>query len=246
MRRLLIRMLGCLFALISMPAMSSDWHPYSVMGLGFSYTNQTQRLTLQASPAPGLVNQYESAKTSASTKLVGFGVSKIMASANAESDFSVGMEALYMRNDEVPGMIRPLINVGFFDTLNFSYDMSSLLLLAKATMNTAHIIKEWGGYLDFGAGASINRLSSYLETTPSGSTAIPMSNPFGNKTNTQFAFSVGAGFTHKVATRSEVSIGYRYINTGKGLLDTSSSQGTSERLSFKDFGRHLLTFAVRV
>ena len=73
-----------------------------------------------------------------------------------------------------------------------------------------------------------------------------MTNPFGNKANTQFAFSIGAGFTHKVATRSEVSIGYRYINTGSAQLDTSPSQGTSERLSFKDLGHHLLTFSVKV
>lgn len=141
MRQLSIKALGFSFALISMPALSCDWHPYAVMGLGVAQTNQTQRLMLHTTPAPGLVNQYESADISASTKMFGMGMSKVVPEANNGSDLLVGIEALYLRNDHAPGMIRPLINVGSnFDTLNFSYDMESYLVLAKATINTPNFI----------------------------------------------------------------------------------------------------------
>jgi len=241
------RIMGCVFALIATQATCASWHPYSVMGLGVSHTNQTQDLTLQTSPSPGLTNQYDSVNTSFSTRLVGFGLSKAAATLKKEAQVSLGVEALYLSNDEVSGTVRPLINVGpDFDRLNFSYQFKSLLFLAKATLSKKNLIQKWGGYVDVGVGGSFNDASSYHESILTGSTAIPTASPFANNNKAQFAFSVGAGVTHQVASRSEISIGYKYINTGANDLGLSANQSTQQHLSFKNLGHHLLTLSARL
>lgn len=247
MKRIASILLGYTLVLISLPAQSISWHPYAVMGLGVLQTSQTQNLTLQTSPSPGLVNQYQSNSTAKYTKLVGLGAQKTAMMLKADTSLLVGMEALFLNNQEASGLVRPMINVGpNFDVLNFSYNLNSFLFLAKTTLSKAALIKEWGGYLDLGVGGSLNHLSSYSEVAPVGSTAIPMASPFADRSQAQFAFSIGAGLTHLVASRSEISLGYRYIYTGTGRFGSSPSQSGSQRLSFNNLGHHFLTLAARI
>lgn len=242
MDKLTIRGVALGLIMTSLPVTASNWHQYAVVGLGQSNMGQTQNVTL----SPGVVNQYQTDNPSRYAAIVGLGAQKTVKEWNAKSALSAGFEALYL-NDEADGLIRPLINVSpNFDQLNYSFSINSLLLLAKATATRQDLFKSWGGYIDAGLGVSFNGFSNYREITPAGSTAIPMASPFHRRSSEELAFSVGVGISHKVANRSQVSIGYRYLYAGTGDLGTSSVQNSTQHLSYKDLGYQLLTLTVSI
>jgi hypothetical protein len=238
--------IGSILTLNVVPALSSNWHPYAITGLGRANPYKTQNVTLQNTPSPGVENQFESKDPSNYTAIVGLGAKKDLKALKFKTTLSAGMEALYL-NDTEKGIVRPLINVGpNFDQLNYSFSVNSLVLLAKATLTRDNLLQRWAGYADFGFGASFNGFSNYMESIPTGSTAIPMATPFHRRMTEELAFSIGLGFTHKVANRSEVSIGYKYLYAGTGALGTSATQGTTHHLSYSDLGYQLITVSVSI
>ncbi len=246
LKKLISLIIGGTLPLNALPALSGNWHPYAITGLGCANTYKTQNITLQNTPSPGVENQFESKDPSNYTALVGLGARKNLKAIKFQTTLSAGMEALYL-NDSVKGIVRPLINVGpNFDKLNYSFSVNSLLLLAKATLNRDNLLNRWAGYADFGFGASFNGFSNYIESIPTGSTAIPMASPFHRRMTEELAFSIGLGVTHKVASRSEVSVGYKYLYTGTGALGTSATQGTTHHLSYSDLGYQLITVSVSI
>lgn len=222
-----------------------DWQKTFHLGYGLSQAGHSQDVTLATTPAPGLVNNFDTENLSRGSVLLGFGLSKSIAGYKNGVKLRAGLEVDYIDNSAVAGTVHPLVNGGpNFDTLNFSYDVQSYLLLANLNLSKENIYKAWGGYLNVGGGAAINRLSNYTETTPQGSTAFPMLAPFGNRNKSSAAFTAGFGLSHAVGVHSEVSLGYRYINTGRGSFAVSAVQSTADVLRSASFGHHLLTLSV--
>lgn len=245
-RRLAVLMLVSSISAQAGMASSMDWHHYVSIGMGSTYTDHSQDLQMHTSPSPGLVNRYNNHTWSHFTAQLAFGSELPIYKVNETSDIWLGLEGSYLRTDGAPGDVLPAVNIGSnFDRLNFGYDIESYLLMAKAKLKRASVYKAWGGYLDGSIGVAANRLSNYIETIPSGSTAAPMISPFGSNTRSSLAYGVGLGFTHSVGTHSELSIGYRYVNSGRAGLSTTSVQSTTQTLKSSLLGHHLLELTVR-
>lgn len=246
MNRKLALLFGLLLGGESSLAVAANSHNYISVGLGITQTSHSQDLQLLTAPAPGLTHRYVSSSTSHLTSSLSIGREGLFKEVGSDGELWFGAEGLYIRSDGASGSVHRFINVGpNFARLNFSYDIDSYLLLAKGKYKKAQLFKDWGGYVDAGIGIGITRLSNYQERIPLGSTAAPMSSPFGAKTKSNLTFSIGVGVTHKVGYHSEVSLGYRYINSGKGSLDTTPIQSTSARLQSGVLGHHLLTMTIR-
>lgn len=225
-------------------AVASNWQGYATAGLGLTMTKHAQDITLSSTPL--LINRYVSESNSHPSFLLGAGLDELFMTFKKGAELRFGLEGLYIRNDGANGTIFPFINGGSFDTRNFKYDIDNYLVLAKGRLNKAKLIKSWDGYFDFGVGASINRLSSYKEYRPQSSSSVPMLQPFGKASTTKFAVSLGGGVSHKVGKRSAISVGYRYINSGNGVLMRSSTYPVAlSKLKSAALGHHMLVMSVR-
>lgn len=226
---------------------AETWHPFASLGLGFTETSHTQDLTLIPTPTPGRTDRFISKSTSHTTVLVSAGGERILKNINDSTELWFGVEGGYLQRGNVQGQVLPSINVGNFDQLNFTYDMDSFVFLAKGKLKKRELFNtKWSGYIDVGIGLGINRFLSYQETIPTGSTTLPLEEPFKDDRNLDFAYSIGFGIAHSVGNRSELSVGYRYLNSGKGSLGTTPIQTTQNHLQSRTLGTHLLTMTVRV
>jgi opacity protein-like surface antigen len=223
---------------------ASDWQIYAVLGTGAADSKRSQDVTLNNNP---LVNRYVNDSISQSSLLLGVGLDKQFASLKQGLVLRLGIEGVALRNTSIEGTIHPFVNGGSFDTRRFGYDLDNCLLLAKGRFITSKLVKSWKGYFDLGAGVSLNRLSNYYEYRPQGSSSVPMADPFRNHTSAKFAFSLGLGITTKAGRSSEFSIGYRYINTGNGVLSRSQTHPNAvDRLTAKKRGDHFIAMSIRV
>ena len=142
-------------------------------------------------------------------------------------------------------MVKRFVNVSQnFSTLNFSYDIQSYLLMAKATIVKENIFKTWGGYLNGAIGAACNRLSNYKETYPTGSTARPMLSMYKSNNQAALAFSAGLGISKALEHGRKLTIGYKYINSGSAKLGTTTIQQTTQQLSSAKLGHHLFNVSL--
>lgn len=226
---------------------SSTWYglqPSLFAGYGYTRVGDAQNLWLNTTPDPGLENTYTSGGQQRGTFLLGFALDKTISNLKG-IESALGLELDYLRNPNISGVVEPMVNVApDFDTLNYSYDMTSYLVQATAKLTKTNIINNLGVYLQAGLGGTLNRFSDYTETSPTGSSAAPMLSPFGNESTLQLAFSLGAGFSYQVGNSARYSVGYRYINTGMGGLDTSPVQQTSHTLNFSPLNHHFIIFSL--
>ena len=95
-------------------------------------------------------------------------------------------------------------------------------------------------------GGARNNLSDYTEESPIGSSAAPMLLPFGDESTVQFAYSIGAGILFQVNNSTQLSIGYRYFNSGSGSLKKSPIQQTNDTLEFSPLSHHFIIFSLAV
>lgn len=108
-----------------------------------------------------------------------------------------------------------------FTNYNFRIDVSSSILLAAAKLNLFDY-RHFQPYVSGGAGAAYVRTSSYGETALPNVT--PRTSPhFAESTNTQFAYTLGAGLDYTLTPQWILSAGYQYLNLGP----VQSGYGTS-------------------
>jgi len=227
---------------------ASTWHGYSSLGLGFVNANHRQLLTLEPAPSVNeLVNSYTNNSGDHHSFMLGFGFEKPYKKLFNQVELRLGLEGVYLRSDKMEGVVQPFVNGGNFDTRGFGYDIDNYLLLAKGSFRITDYIKDWGGYLDLGIGLSFNHLSEYYEFVPTDSSSVVMPAPFGNSSTNKLGFSIGVGLMHKVSTYSEILIGYRYLNTGNGVLSKSTAHPFAlDNLVSPAFGHHMLTMTIKL
>ena len=231
-------------------AVASVWsslHPSLVVGSGYTRMGESQNVWLANTPEPGLENNYSSGGKQNNTVLFGLALEKALANLNG-FDTAVGIEFDYLRTHSISEVVHPMINVApDFDTLNYSYKMSSYLLQATAKLSKVNIFHNIGGYFQVGMGGARNNLSDYTEESPIGSSAAPMLSPFGDDESTiQFAYSIGAGILCQPGKSVQLSIGYRYINSGMGGLKKSPLQQTNDTLEFSPISHHFIILGLTV
>ena len=248
MKRKSLGILICGIAVTALPSyiQAQSWRNFVSLGLGITQTGHSEDLSLIPIPFPGRTDRFIYKSTSHLTVQLSGGSEYLLKSFNPQTELWLGAEAIYLRSDDAAGQVLPSINVGSFDRLNFSYDIDSYLLLVKGKIKQKSLLnKDWGGYIDAGIGVGFNRLSNYTETIPPGSTSLPMQTPFAGHTRADLAYSLGFGITRNIGSRSEISLGYRYINSGKGSFGTTPIQTTNNKLQSRALGHHLLSVAVR-
>lgn len=230
-------------------ASASTWenlHVSFLAGSGYSHVRASQNIWLANTPEPGLENTYTGDSKQNGTFILGLAVEKSFTNLKV-LESAVGLEADYLRNPSVTGVVLPMVNVATdFDRLNYAYNMTSYLLQATVKLSKPNLYGRMGGTIQAGAGCAFNQLSDYTESSPAGSSAAPMLDPFGNHANSHIAYSLGAGITYLVGESARFAIGYRYINTGEASLRTSPIQQTSNHLSYSPLNHHLLIISLTV
>lgn len=244
-RFLIISYLILLHGQMAIASVWSDIHLSVILGHGYTTVGASRQIWLANTPDPGLENDYSSGGLHQNTALLGFALEKSFLTNLNHIESAIGVEADYMKNPTLRGVVRPMVNVApDFDTLNYSYSMNAYLLLATAKLSILNILPKLGAYLQAGVGGAVNTLSDYAETSPIGSSAAPMLAPFGSASDTSFAYSIGAGVLCQVGKSMRVLLGYRYINSGQGEFNTSPVQQTNSTLHFSPLGHHFLILTV--
>lgn len=108
-----------------------------------------------------------------------------------------------------------------FTNYNYTWDLNTNVVSLYSKIDIAQY-KRFMPYFALGLGAAINNATAYQETALSGVT--PRISPaFASKTQTQFAYNVGAGVDFLLTPKWIISLGYDYQSFG----DLSSGAGQS-------------------
>lgn len=249
-RKILLSFSSFIILLNIEAATASAWsniHPSLIVGSGYTTVGGAQNVWLANTPEPGLENTYSSGGKQRGTFLLGLVLEKTFITNKNNFETAVGFEVDFLRNPSMTGVVHPMVNVDpDFDTLDYSYSMNSYLLLATGKLSMLNILSNMGGYIQIGVGGAFNQLLNYTEISPVVSSAAPMLAPFGNGSNTKFAYAIGAGVLCQISKSTRVLIGYRYINSGLGGFNTSPIQQTNNTLNFSPLGHHFLTLSLTV
>lgn len=222
----------------------STWLKSMMVGYGVTSADQTQTFRLNNTPAPGLDNRYLGRSTLRGAAMLGLGLEKRTITADTTLSRSIGIELDYLQNNAVNGTVEPMVNVSSdFDELRYAYDIHSAVLQLTGKFVKERVAGCLNGYLQAGVGLAANILGDYREYAPDLSTGSPMLRPFANKTTVDVAISAGAGFTRQTSF-GEVTVGYRYFNTGRGRLKKSPLQQTNNAIVLRSLNFHFLHLSV--
>ncbi len=221
------------------------WYGEVGGGVGFSAFKQNTTVRLMNAPAPGLTNGYFN-RTKKQLTLPSYVGAGVTLTKNMWVKTRIGVEISHLDYQFARGQVHPMINVGpNFDRLNYEYDATSTMGLAKVSFSKP-IAQRMEGFVGLLGGVALNKLSDYTETVPPGSTARPMLAPFRNRVTTARAFGGHLGVNIRLDDHVTLSLAYRYVNAGKARLNTSTVQTTNSRYKTKSLTSHLLTVGVIV
>ena len=190
-------LLAVLTGLAAQTASANHWYANLDAGIGATSIGQSQTLREFNTPAPGVTDTYSVNKQSNAAGMLAVGGGYQFAFPSNWL-LNLGGELQYITNNSIEGTVHPLVNVApNFDTLNFSYNVDSVLVMAKPTL--IYVTSgSWYPYVTLGLGLSWNSASNYHETTPVGSTAAPGLFPYRDGTQCRFAFEPGIGVQHSL------------------------------------------------
>ncbi|OGO91155.1 MAG: hypothetical protein A3F10_01640 [Coxiella sp. RIFCSPHIGHO2_12_FULL_42_15] len=207
-------------------------------GSSWSYSGETDFVNLG-----GLTtNRYVGNTTSAVSLLAGVDLGVAWESIAKPYFFAVGLETSYNQQNSPAGTVNPLylINPGF-DTLNYTYAVSSVPLLAIAQIGLAH--RFFNPYVIAGIGMAWNMADNYNEVpTDPLLSAAPMRSMFQPKTTYDFAYTAGLGFLVNVMTSLQLALEYRFTDYGDAYLNPTSQQSTGDTLSLGPVRSNALLF----
>lgn len=191
-----------------------------------------------------IVNRYVANRKSKLLVFFGAGLGYRFRSIHPVS-MALGAAFYYITWGRYGGIVHPAFSLNpAFDTLNYSYHLSSALLWLEQywMFGRGH----WRPYLFLGFGAAWNNTFDYREvpTNPNGS-AAPIAVAFKSKVQPYFSYGIGVGINYLLSNnKTRISVGYRYINLGKGRLGMTPLQTTSERLSTGRLYAHLIILSL--
>ena len=133
-----------------------------------------------------------------------------------------------------------LFSVPKFDALIYRYQVRhSRVMVEGKFLNNFLSHQAIHPYVSWEVGAAFNRACSYLETsfTPD----VPPMVPFGNRSQSSFAYGVGLGVDYNLNQRVRFGIGYQFADLGAASLGLTSAELTTQTLSIS----HLYTNQLR-
>lgn len=215
-------------------------------GYGYTRTGNAQNIWLNTTPLPGLENNYSSGGLHNGSFLLAVSVDKTLKTYHDYTGL-VGVSAMFLRNPFIQGTVQPMVNVApDFDTLTYTYDMNSYLLLLSGKASKDHLLEQLGAYIELNAGFAVNNLFNYTENSPINSTAAPMLKPFGNHSVVKFAYAAGVGLLYRFPQAFTFSVGYLYVNTGSAVLETTPIQQTTSHLHFSPINSQFVVFTLSI
>lgn len=149
-------------------------------------------------------------------------------------NFSLGVAGYAIQPGEVKGTVFPFINEGFFDSLNYKFQVKNNSLMIESGLSYG--LGNWRPFIIAGIGKSWNRLENYNEVPSdpaSSATALPS---FRNNSHHAHAYELGLGCSYlfyednRHNIRYMTSAGYRFWNLGKGELESFAEQTSISRL----------------
>lgn len=225
-------------------AKKSTWLKSIMIGYGVTSADQTQTFRLNDTPSPGLDNRYLGHSTLRGAAMLGIGLEQRVITSDPTLSRSFGIELDYLQNNAVNGTVQPMVNVSpDFDELRYRYDIHTGVLQLTAKFVKERVAGCLNGYLQAGLGLAANIFADYREYAPDDSSGSPMLRPFANKTTLDVAFSAGTGLTRHTSF-GEVTVGYRYFNTGRGRLKKSPLQQTNNAIVLRSLNFHFLHLSV--
>lgn len=116
-----------------------------------------------------------------------------------------------------------------FANLNYYYQIQSRRYLVE-TKILATVKQSLHPYVDLGVGQSVNKSYNYNEQAIT-SDAVPMSQPFANRTMRNFTYLIGLGVDVDITQHVRLGAGYRYVDLGKAGLNPSPLQQDSTQIT---------------
>lgn len=141
---------------------------------------------------------------------------------------SLGVRYSHYFNPTIDGQVIQY-SLPAFTNYNYQFHLESDVLLATAKMNFLNE-KTLTPFIRGGLGVSWNNASQYSEV------ALPNVTPrispsFGNHTQSDFAYQLGAGLDWRVKPQWLISLGYEYSHLGNFSLGNGSLNWSNESLS---------------
>lgn len=233
------KFLSCISLLCLSPSLlHAGWFVGGNFGIGETSQNTNQVIAYDTRLP--MFNRYQINGNSNHSMLYGFYFGHSLNTFNSIST-NLALEGDLLVHNDFKGRTTSDV-AGVPDTLRFKFAARSYLLTlrgsASKSLNQAFSIS---GQINLGL--AVNRLQHFGETIVS-PTAVVMQ-PFSAHSQTQLAFGAGVSFDYKLSNRSILSIGYRYINSGKAKLSNSPDQFNGGELITKSLQTNLLSVSLR-
>lgn len=210
---------ACTFSV--MAAASKQWYLSVGAGMEYPHINANSRVNNGSGfPAPANQDIY-SYENNHHPFLSLAGGYRFMRDRFWLPSLSLGLAYQYLPSNDLGGKIMQFSDPDFLN-YNFKLGVSASLLLATAKLNLLERC-HFSPYVSVGAGGAYVRTGSY------GETALPNVTPrtsagYAENTNTQFAYTLGAGLDYQINPQWILSGGYQYLSLGR--LNTGSGAGT--------------------
>jgi hypothetical protein len=186
-----------------------------------------------------ITNQYDTHQSWQTGPLAGIGIGHTLEQIfNQPLSLSLNLIAYYVDLGQVKGLEYPFY-AGNPDTLNYRFNAESYaLMFTPRLILTAY---SWQPFIFAGIGVAQNRLFDFSETATNPAANIgTIPTRFGNQNVYAFAYQMGIGIQHQIYhdTKRKIqyiaSVDYRYMNFGKGQLNTAPTQTTDHHLKVTD------------
>lgn len=143
--------------------------------------------------------------------------------------YSLGVMWQYLFRSNLNGQITQNSDPEF---LNYNYQLgtTSNVILGYSKINIFNY-KAILPFFNIGLGSAINKSKNYHEEALENVTAR-ISPQYRSKTNTQFAYLLGAGFDIKANENLSISAGYNYLNTGTLSTGYGTSTWSATKLNY--------------
>lgn len=211
-----------------LPTTQSTWFVDLGYGVGFNPLPRTN-----APPnTPGWGSDIYRADTVANTPITSLtiGYQKVTQQRWFPS-FSLGLRYSYLFSTPVDGRIS-LMGGRFANYYHYVYKINAQSLMLVGTLD----LYQWNKvkpYLIFGIGASANTFATYYENeiVPDHGFRPEISPGYGNNTQYQLAYSVGAGLSYQLSAHWQMKVAYQWQNLGDLMSSPGKATYQNDHLS---------------
>lgn len=222
-----------------LPSLSfASWYAGGQIGVG--KTQQGFDKTLIYNRPLAVTNRYQTTTTKNATLLYGVYVGKEVLQKE-RYHLGVAAEGNFIVHNDIRGLTTTDVT-GVANNLRFNFAAKTYSLLLRGEVyHQLNKSFRLSGLVNLGL--AINRLYYFNEQVVTPGAIIQR--PFGANSQAQAAYGIGFGLDYTLSKRSQLSVGVRYLNNGKGQFRTSPDQVSGQRLTTKALETRLISVSYR-